>query len=42
MINLSTEKGHNIDIYYDNLNILKGNRFVDVYFVLCQQPVYYI
>jgi len=30
MINLSTEKGNSNDKYYDNLSILKGNRFVDV------------
>jgi hypothetical protein len=42
MINLSTGKGNSIDEYYDNLNILKSNGFVTVYFVICKWPVYYI
>lgn len=33
MINCKYGKGNSIDKYCDNLNIIKGNRFVEVYFV---------
>jgi hypothetical protein len=34
--------GNRIGKYCNKLNIIKGNRFVDIYFVICKRSVYFI
>jgi hypothetical protein len=44
MINFSPERGNCMysSKYNDNLNIVQGNLFLCIYFIVCKWPVYYI